>query len=241
MKLLPCLAIVILLHIFATALQAGGTGRLEDATARTSYSLGYQMGRDLKHQGVAFDRAAVLQGLKDGQAGTGPLLSQEEINAVLVELKRRMVQGLADERQAKSAALKQAGIDFIKTNESKPGVKTTASGLQYKVITQGSGKQPRPTDTVRVHYKGMTSEGQQFDSTYQRGAPREFTVNRVIKGWGEGLQLMKEGSKYELYIPWNLAYGTRGPLAYKALIFEVELLAVNPEDSEQAGAGGSQN
>ena len=84
-------------------------------------------------------------------------------------------------------------------------------------------------------------EGQQFDSTYKRGAPREFSVNRVIKGWGQGLQLMKEGAKYELYIPWNLAYGTRGPLAYNSLIFEVELLEVNPEDSEQAGASGSQN
>ena len=241
MRILPHLATGIVLSLLATALWAGETGKINDATARTSYSLGYQMGQDLKRQGVAFDRPAVLRGLKDGQAGAEPLLNQEEINAVLAELKRRMVQDLADERQAKSAVLKQAGIDFLEANKAKPGVKTTASGLQYKVIKQGSGKQPGPTDTVRVHYRGTTVEGRQFDSTYKRGAPREFAVNRVIKGWGQGLQLMKEGAKYELYIPWNLAYGTRGPLAYNSLIFEVELLEVNPEDSEQAGAGGSQN
>jgi FKBP-type peptidyl-prolyl cis-trans isomerase FklB len=215
--------------------------KVKDEKGRTSYSLGYQMGQDLKRQGVEFDDLAVLRGLKDGQAGVAPLLSQEEINAVLAELKRRMVQDLADERQAKTVALKQAGIDFLAANKTKPGIKTTTSGLQYKVITPGSGKQPGLADTVRVHYRAKTVEGRQFDSTYKRGAPRDFTVNRVIKGWGEGLQLMQEGAKYELYIPWTLAYGTRGPLAYKALIFEVELLAVNPGDSEQAGTDSNQN
>ena len=229
-----------MLSLLATALWAGETGKINDATARTSYSLGYQMGQDLKRQGVAFDRPAVRRGLKDGQAGAEPLLNQSGSMPYWWSSSGAWSRTLRT-ASAKSAVLKQAGIDFLEANKAKPGVKTTASGLQYKVIKRGSGKQPGPTDTVRVHYRGTTVEGQQFDSTYKRGAPREFSVNRVIKGWGQGLQLMQEGAKYELYIPWNLAYGTRGPLAYNSLIFEVELLKVNPEDSEQAGASGSQN
>jgi FKBP-type peptidyl-prolyl cis-trans isomerase FklB len=231
MKVLACLTIVIVLPIFATVLRAEETGKLEDATARTSYSLGYQMGQDLKRQGMSLDRPAVIRGLKDGQAGAEALLSREEISAVLAELKRRIVADQARKRTAKSDALKQAGNDFLKVNKTKPGVKTTASGLQYKVIREGAGKVPGPADMVRIDYRGKTVEGQEFDSTYKRGAPREVNMSRVIKGWGEGLQLMKEGAKYELYIPWDLAYGSRGPLAFQALIFEVELLEVNPEDS----------
>jgi FKBP-type peptidyl-prolyl cis-trans isomerase FklB len=220
------------LLLLGTSLWAGEPVKLEDATARTSYSLGYQMGQDLKRQGVTLDRPAVIRGLQDGQTAAQPLMSREEIDAVLRELKQRIVADLAHKRTAESEALKQAGNDFLEANRAKSGVKTTASGLQYKVIKEGSGKQPRPTDTVRAHYRGTTVEGQEFDSTYKRGAPREFTVNRVIKGWGEGLQLMKEGAKYELYIPWELAYGSRGPLAFQALIFEVELLEVNPKVSK---------
>jgi FKBP-type peptidyl-prolyl cis-trans isomerase FklB len=229
------------LYLLTTAPWAGETGKLEDATARTSYSLGYQMGQDLKRQGVSLDRPAVIRGLEDGQAGAEPLMSKEEIGAVLAELKQRIVADQARKRTAKSDALKQSGIDFLAANKAKPGVKTTASGLQYKVIREGSGKLPGPTDTVRIHYRGTTVKGQEFDSTYKRGAPREVNMNRIIKGWGEGLQLMKEGAKYELYIPWDLAYGSRGPLAFQALIFEVELLAVNPEESNRVGTAGNQN
>lgn len=241
MKLFSCLAAVLVLSLQGTPLWAGEGVKLEDATTRISYSLGYEMGQDFKRRDVTLNRPAVIQGLQDGQTGAEPLLRREEINVLLAELKQRMVRQLAAERQAESAALKQAGIDFLEANKGKPGVKTTASGLQYKVIKDGFGKQPGPTDTVRVHYRGTTVEGQQFDSTYKRGVPREFTVNRVIKGWGEGLQLMKEGAKYELYIPWELAYGKRGPLAFQAIIFEVELLEVNPEDSKSVAASGNPN
>jgi FKBP-type peptidyl-prolyl cis-trans isomerase len=104
------------------------------------------------------------------------------------------------------------------------------------VITEGKGARPGPTDRVRVHYRGKTIEGREFDSSYKRGEPAEFALNGVIRGWGEGLQLMTEGSKYELFIPYELAYNRRGPLAYQALIFEVELIAVNPE-AEESDAG----
>jgi FKBP-type peptidyl-prolyl cis-trans isomerase FklB len=241
MRILHLITTGIVLLMLETAPLAAKTGKLEGTTARTSYSLGYQMGQDLKRQGVSLNRPAVIRGLQDGQADTEPLMSKEEIGAVLSELKQRIVADMARKRTAESAALKQAGSDYLETNGSKPGVKTTASGLQYKVIREGSGKQPGPTDTVRVHYRGGTVEGQEFDSTYKRGAPREFAVNRVIRGWSEGLQLMKEGAMYELYIPWKLAYGSRGPLAFQALIFEVELLAVNPKNSNQTRAGGNRN
>ncbi|MHA3773950.1 FKBP-type peptidyl-prolyl cis-trans isomerase [Verrucomicrobiota bacterium sgz303538] len=130
--------------------------------------------------------------------------------------------------QAESAMEK--GEKFLKENAAKEGVKTLPSGLQYKVLKQGEGKSPKATDTVSVHYKGTLIDGKEFDSSYKRGEPAEFPVNRVIKGWTEALQLMKEGDKWMLYIPSNLAYGSRGAGRDigpdETLIFEVELLKV---------------
>jgi FKBP-type peptidyl-prolyl cis-trans isomerase len=125
----------------------------------------------------------------------------------------------------------QAGESFLKENATKEGVKTTASGLQYKALKEGEGKSPKATDTVSVHYKGTLIDGKEFDSSYKRGTPTEFPLNRVIKGWTEGLQLMKEGAKYQFFIPAKLAYGENPPPgsgipANSVLIFEVELLKV---------------
>jgi FKBP-type peptidyl-prolyl cis-trans isomerase len=130
-----------------------------------------------------------------------------------------------------SADAAAAGADFLKENAKKEGVKTTASGLQYKVIKEGEGKNPQATDTVRVHYRGTLLNGTEFDSSIKRGEPAEFPLNRVIKGWTEGVQLMKEGAKYQFFIPSNLAYGERGtpggPIGpNETLIFEIELLKV---------------
>lgn len=129
-----------------------------------------------------------------------------------------------------AASPKERGEAFLKENGAKPDVKTTASGLQYKVITEGTGKQPTAANTVRVHYRGTLIDGKVFDSSYERGEPIEFPLGAVIKGWTEGLQLMKEGSKYQLFIPSGLAYGPRGAGGVigpdEALIFEVELLKV---------------
>jgi len=124
-----------------------------------------------------------------------------------------------------------AGADFLKENAKKEGVKTTPSGLQYKVLKEGEGKSPKATDNVRVHYRGTLLNGTEFDSSIKRGEPAEFPLNRVIKGWTEGVQLMKEGAKYQFFIPANLAYGERGtpggPIGpNETLIFEVELLKV---------------
>jgi FKBP-type peptidyl-prolyl cis-trans isomerase len=129
-----------------------------------------------------------------------------------------------------SQTAKEKGEAFLQENAKKEGVKTTASGLQYEVLTEGTGKKPGPTDTVRVHYRGTLLDGTEFDSSYKRGEPISFRLNQVIPGWTEGLQLMSEGSTYRLFIPSNLAYGSRGAGGVigpdETLIFEVELLAV---------------
>lgn len=235
------LPLLLILGLLAGPAWATDETKLEDPTVRASYSLGYRMGQDLKRQAVTLERGTLLRGLQDGQAGNEPLIPAEQISTLLAELKQRIVADMAKKRQAEAAARKQAGIDFLNENKAKAGVKTTESGLQYTVVTAGTGKQPGPTDRVRVHYRGRTVEGQEFDSSHRRGKPAEFALNGVIKGWSEGLQLMREGGKYELYIPNELAYGSRGPLAYRTLIFEVELLAVNPEPAAKAGAvGGAQ-
>lgn len=227
--------------ILLTGLLTGATHsaeelKLEDDTDRASYSLGYQMGQDLKRQQVTFEREALMRGLQDGQAGKEPQVPAEDINAMLAELKQRIVRDIKAKRQAESEALKQAGIAYLDANKSKPGVKSTQSGLQYKVVKEGTGKSPGPTDTVRVHYRGTTVEGQEFDSSYKQGKPAEFALNGVITGWSEGLQLMREGAKYELYIPYQLAYNARGPLAFQTLIFEVELVDVVEPKSAAVGS-----
>ena len=135
------------------------------------------------------------------------------------------------------------GKKFMEENANKEGVVTTESGLQYKVIEEGSGKSPGPEDQVTVHYRGTLIDGKEFDSSHKRGKPATFKLNGVIKGWSEGLQLMKEGGKAELFIPPNLAYNDRGPLGHHTLIFDVELVSVDDEAAAapagpEAGAAG---
>jgi FKBP-type peptidyl-prolyl cis-trans isomerase len=165
-----------------------------------------------------------LKGLKDGLAGNAALNDQEMQEAMM---------GLQKDMQAKVAELgtksKKEGEDFLAANKSKQGIKATTSGLQYKVIKEGSGPKPKSTDVVKVHYRGTLLDGTEFDSSYKRGEPVEFPLDQVIKGWTEGLQLMTVGSKYQLFIPAALAYGepgNRGIPPNSTLIFEVELLEI---------------
>ena len=223
---------------------AAGPLDLEDGTARINYSLGYQIGGDFKRQGIDMNAAAVVKGIEDALAGTEPLMSADDMRDTLMELKRKVVaeqQSMAAE-QRKKAAQEQAKISseskaFLAQNAKEPGVTTTASGLQYQIIEEGTGRSPGPTDKVTVNYRGTTVEGNEFDSSYARGEPATFPLNGVIKGWTEGLQLVKEGGKIKLFIPPELAYGKRGPLANRALIFDVELLSAG--EPEQTGESDS--
>ena len=194
------------------------------------YALGMNIGRGLKRQSVDVDVDALLKGLKDTLSGDKLVLTDQEVTATLTELQQevREKQQIA-EMKAGEANMK-AGADFLAANKTKEGVVALPSGLQYKIITAGTGPKPAASDTVVCNYKGTLLDGTEFDSSYKRGQPASFPVGQVIKGWTEALQLMPVGSKWELFIPPDLAYGSRGagggigPNA--TLIFEVELISI---------------
>lgn len=210
---------------------------LED---RISYMFGYNAGQQLKAQGVEPNADAVAQAVKDGFSDEEPQLSQEQMQATMQEYQQKLA-SMQQEQQAEQEAAaeenKQKGEQFLAENAEKEDVETLPSGLQYKQIEAGQGEKPDATDTVTVHYRGTTIDGTVFDSSYDRGEPVSFPLQRVIPGWTEGLQQMREGSKYELYIPSELAYGPGGSPPNigpnETLIFEVELLEV--QDAEQQG------
>lgn len=199
---------------------------LKDQKQKLSYILGLQQGKAMKQGGFDVDFDAVARGIKDGFQGTKPQLTDEEIGAVLNAYRREQAQKAAE---VADRNLKE-GQAFLAANAKKPGVKTTASGLQYKVLKEGTGKPPRATDTVRVNYKGTLIDGTEFDSSEKHGGPASFQVKGVVPGFSEALQLMKVGSKYQVFLPSELAYGAQGaggaigPNA--TLIFELELLGI---------------
>jgi FKBP-type peptidyl-prolyl cis-trans isomerase FklB len=212
---------------------------LKTQKQKASYALGMNIGADLKRKGVSpsVDAALTARGLKDALAGTKPLMTEEEEKAALMQLQtevRATQQTMAQEAQAKAreadAPTRKAGEDFLAANKSKEGVVTLPSGLQYKVLTAGTGPKPTTSDTVTCNYKGTLLSGKEFDSSYKRGQPASFPVGGVIKGWTEALQLMPVGSKWQLFIPSDLAYGDHGAGADigpgETLIFEVELLSI---------------
>lgn len=190
---------------------------------KASYAIGYQVGRALKSQGAEVDPATIAAAIKDTMAGNELRMTEDEMRQAIQALQSRNQGG--DPKVAAENAAK--GKEYLDANKAKPGVQVTASGLQYKVISAGSGASPKATSTVKVHYRGMLIDGTEFDSSYKRGQPAEFGVSQVIRGWTEALQLMKKGAKYQLTIPSELAYGARnsGTIpANSVLNFEVELL-----------------
>ncbi|HET7203678.1 MAG TPA: FKBP-type peptidyl-prolyl cis-trans isomerase [Steroidobacteraceae bacterium] len=201
-----------------------------DEAARMQYALGYQLGKDLA--GVELRAQDLQRGLEDGRSGAKARLSDEEMNAALTALQERVNAQRAKAQAAEAEKAVAAGQAYLDANAKKPGVTTTASGLQYRVITSGSGAKPKASDTVTVHYKGTLVDGTEFDSSYKRGQPASFPVGGVIPGWTEALQLMPIGSKYELAIPPALAYGSQGPLANQVLLFEVELLGTTADSAD---------
>lgn len=212
------------LVLFASAASAADPAPLTTDAAKAGYALGYKLGQDMK--GVDVQGDSLLQGLKDGQAGAQPKLSEQEMNTSVAALQKRINE---QREKAKAAELQKTaatGSAFLAENGKKPGVTTTASGLQYKVLTPGTGRKPTATDTVTVNYRGTLVDGTEFDSSYKRGQPATFPVNGVIAGWTEALQLMQEGAKWQVAIPPSLAYADRGPLANQVLLFDIELLNV---------------
>jgi len=208
--------------------------QLKDLKDKASYSFGLNVGFNLKRQNIELNPDAFMAGIRDAVAGRKPLLSEQEVKETMMAFEKDMQQKQADIGKKNTAD----GEKFLAENKNKEGVKTTASGLQYKVLKEGSGAQPKAADSVTVNYRGTLLDGTEFDSSYKRGQPATFPVGGVIKGWTEALQLMKTGSKFQLFIPANLAYGDRSPGAQipagSALIFEVELMDVN--SSPAAGA-----
>ena len=203
---------------------------LKDQKDKESYSLGYQFGQNLKSQGVDINLDIYTSGIRDALGGKDSLMTQEEIRATIEELQKRVMAARQKELKEKAEKNLAENKAFLEENKKKEGIKTLPSGLQYKVLVEGSGKTPKSTDTVTVHYRGTLINGGEFDSSYKKGQPSTFQVNSVIRGWGEALQLMKGGSKWQLFIPPDLAYGERGAGGQIppncVLIFEVELISV---------------
>ena len=208
--------------------------QLKDQKDKASYSIGYDIGTTFKKQNIELNTDAFIAGMKEGLSGKEASMTKEDREKTLEAFQKEMMEKQA--AASKEAASKNLaeGEKFLAENKKKEGVKTTASGLQYKVLKEGTGPTPKETDTVVTNYRGTLLDGTEFDSSYKRNEPASFPVNRVIKGWTEALQLMKVGSKYQLFIPAGLAYGERGagrdigPNA--TLIFEVELLSIKPPE-----------
>lgn len=206
---------------------------LDTVEKKASYSIGMNFVSRLNEEGADLDIDALIYGMRDAEAGKTPALSDEEMAQAVQELQAQLQSDKLAELQAMAAANLEEGKAFLEANAAKEGVITTDSGLQYIVLEEGSGASPTAEDTVKTHYEGRLIDGTVFDSSYERGEPATFPVSGVIPGWTEALQLMKEGAKWQLYVPAELAYGEtpRGPHIEpnSTLIFDIELLDINPE------------
>jgi FKBP-type peptidyl-prolyl cis-trans isomerase FklB len=208
----------------------------EDVVLKTekdkqSYAIGMDIGKNLKKQQVDLNPDMVSRGIKDSLSEGKTLMTEQEYFDVLTTFKKEMSQKQIAQMKELSEKNKKEGEEYLAENKKKEDIVITQSGLQYKVLKKGTGKIPKSTDTVTVNYRGTLIDGTEFDSSYRRGQPASFKVNGVIRGWTEALQLMKEGAKWQLYIPSNLAYGERGAGRNigpnSTLIFEVELISIN--------------
>ncbi|MEE2777862.1 MAG: FKBP-type peptidyl-prolyl cis-trans isomerase [Acidobacteriota bacterium] len=202
----------------------------ESMEQRASYSIGYNLGRTMRDQGIDVDVDLIRQGISDGFAGGDGILDAEERQTALGELQQEVQTRMSAQKDVEGSANREAGAAFLAENARKEGVMTTDTGLQYEVLEAGAGARPAATDTVTVHYRGTLIDGTEFDSSYGRGQPAQFPLNRVIPGWTEGLQLMSVGAKYKLYVPSELGYGANGSGEigpHSTLIFEVELISID--------------
>lgn len=222
---------LLILAFLVTQAVTAESGSLKSQKDKVSYSIGINMGRNLKQEGIDIDPDHFSKGVKDSLTGAKPSLSDEEMMAVLAGFQKEMAAKQAEKMKIVGEKNKKDGEAFLAENKKKEGVKTLPSGLQYKVLKEGTGKKPKATDKVATHYQGTLIDGTEFDSSYKRNKPAVFPVNGVIPGWSEALQLMKVGSKWQLVIPSKLAYGERaaGPLIgpNAVLLFTMELISIN--------------
>ena len=209
---------------------------------KQSYAIGLNVGKSLHRDDIDIDPKIVLQGLQDAMADGKVLLTDDQIKTVMTDLQNQVRQKQEEKRLAMAESNKKDGAAFLAANATKEGVVALPSGLQYKVLVAGTGPKPTATDTVVCNYRGTLLDNTEFDSSYKRGQPATFPVSGVIKGWTEALQLMPVGSKWQLFIPADLAYGERaqGPIGANAtLVFEVELLSIQPKTPPDATPGAA--
>lgn len=199
---------------------------------KVSYGIGVDLGENFKSENIQIKPEMLLKGMQDAIAGGKLIYTKDELSAALIVFQHQIIAKRQADQTALAAKNEKEGNDFLAANKSKPGVITTASGLQYKVVNQGSGTHPTDSDAVTVDYEGKLLNGQVFDSSYKRGKPVTFTVSEVIPGWVEAVKLMQPGATYEVYVPYKLAYGERGlgnligPK--QLLIFKIHLVSVKP-------------
>lgn len=206
-----------------------GKAELKTDKDKLSYALGADMGNNLKKFEIEVNPDIYLKGMKDALSGNNVLLTEQEIRTIIMGMQQGLQAKQQEKMKAQAEKNKKEGDQFLAENKKKKDIKALPSGLQYKVVTEGKGNSPKDTDTVTVHYSGTLIDGTEFDSSVKRGQPATFPVKGVIKGWTEALQLMKEGAKWQLFIPADLAYGESGRPGIppnSVLIFEVELISI---------------
>lgn len=222
--------LALILSLSALIMPATAQDKPESLEDRVSYSYGLMIARQLSERGIEINLEQFTSAFKTVVAGEEPLLSEEEVAAAFEENQKQVA--MANMSPGDKANMEE-GVKFLEENAKKEGVEVTDSGLQYEVLEEGEGANPEATDVVKVHYHGTLIDGTVFDSSVERGEPTSFPLNRVIPGWTEGVQLMKEGAKYRFFVPQDLAYGERGAGAdikpFSTLIFEVELLGIGEE------------
>lgn len=235
----------------ASGQPADGTAKAEGAASEEeiAYSIGYQVGKGIRQSGLQLDFDVVTRGVRDGAAGNEPAIGQAAVDQAYARYHKAQMEEQRKRRREKAQKNKAEGDAFLAENAKKDGVEVLPSGLQYKILQEGAGRMPQDTDKVRLHYRGTLIDGKQFDSSYDRGKPTESVLSRAIPGLREGLKLMKEGAKFQLFIPGELAYGEagRGELVGPSttLVYDVEFLGIVDQPSapaapaSAAGAAGS--
>ncbi|MGO8793356.1 MAG: FKBP-type peptidyl-prolyl cis-trans isomerase [Candidatus Sulfotelmatobacter sp.] len=220
----------------ATTAKTAAPLALKTAKDKFSYAIGMKTGESLKKQSVPVDPSIMARGMRDALAGGKTAMTDEEAQAAITEVQMEVRKKMQEKMQAEGAENKKKGDAFLAENKTKSGVVALPDGLEYKILKEGTGPKPTSNDTVECNYRGTLIDGKEFDSSYKRGKPAQFAVTGVIKGWTEALQLMPVGSKWQLFIPADLAYGERSPSPdigpNDTLIFEIELLSIVEKNKE---------